>query len=67
MEKASSSSSSYPVSSAEVNSLRKVVALVKATVVGSGERHHKLPRTLISPVHLRRQREICEDSSSWVT
>ena len=44
----------HPVSSAEVNSLSEVVALVEAAVVGSGEGHHKLPCTLIGPVHLRR-------------
>lgn len=43
----------HPVSSAEVNSLSEVVALVEAAVVGSGEGHHKLPCALIGPVHLR--------------
>lgn len=45
--------SPHPVSGAEVNSLCKVVALVEAAVVGPGEGDHKLPRTLIGPVHLR--------------
>lgn len=41
-----------PVSSAEVNCLRKVVALVETTVIGSRKGHHKLPGTLIGSVDL---------------
>lgn len=44
---------SHPVSGAEVNCFCKVVSLIEATVVGPGEGHHKLPCTLICPVHLR--------------
>lgn len=45
----------YPVHGAEVHGLGKVKALVEAAVVGSRERDHKLPGTLVSPVNLRRQ------------
>lgn len=51
----------HPVSGAEVNGLREVVALVEAAVIGPGEGHHKLPCTLIGPVHLRE--EICTRAS----
>lgn len=44
----------HPISCAEINSLCKVVALVEAAVVGPGKGNHKLPGTLIGPVHLRR-------------
>lgn len=43
----------HPISCAEVHRLCKVVALIKTAVVGPGEGHYKLPRTLVGPVHLR--------------
>lgn len=42
----------YPVCSAEVYSFSKVVSLIEATVVGSGEGDDKLTRTLVSAHHL---------------
>lgn len=51
-------SAAHPVSRAEIHGLCKVVALVEAAVVGSGEGHHELSRTLIGPVNLE-GREYC--------
>lgn len=42
----------YPVCSAEVYSFSKVVSLIEAAVVGSGEGDDKLTRTLVSAHHL---------------
>ena len=44
--------SAHPIRRAEVDRLRKVVALVEAAVIGPGEGHHKLSGALIGPVHL---------------
>lgn len=41
-----------PVSSTEVHSFSKVVALVKSRVIGTRKCHNKLSSTLIGPVHL---------------
>ena len=43
----------YPVCSAEIDSFSKVVPLVEATVVGSGEGDDELPGTLVGAHHLR--------------
>lgn len=45
-------SASHPVSGAEIHGFCKVVALVEAAVVGSGESYHKLSRALIGSVDL---------------
>lgn len=45
----------YPINGAEVHSLRKVKALVKAAVVGSWKGDHELPSTLVSSVNLERR------------
>lgn len=42
----------YPVDGAEVDSFSKVEALVEAAVISSGKGDHKLPSTLVGPVHL---------------
>lgn len=44
----------HPVSRAEVHGFSKVVALVEAAMVSSGEGYHKLSRTLIGPIDLER-------------
>lgn len=46
--------SSYPVHGAEVDSLSKVEALVKSTVVGSRESDDKLASALIGAIDLEK-------------
>lgn len=48
---------SHPVHGAEVDSLCKVEALIKTTVVGSWECDYELSCTLIGPVNLRNKME----------
>lgn len=45
----------YPVCSAEVDGLGKVVSLIEATVVGSRKGDHKLSRTLIGSYDLQKK------------
>lgn len=42
----------YPINSAEVNSLSKIKTLVETTVIGSWKCDHKLPSTLICSINL---------------
>ena len=42
----------YPVCSAEVNSFSKVISLIEATVVGSGEGDDELSGTLVGTYNL---------------
>lgn len=43
---------SHPVCSAEVNSFSKVISLIEATVVGSGEGDDELSSTLVGTYNL---------------
>lgn len=43
----------YPVGSAEIYSFSKVISLIEATVVGSGEGYDELTSTLVGTYHLQ--------------
>lgn len=49
---------SYPVHGAKVDSFSKVEALVKSTMVGSGEGDDKLTRALIGAINLKSRYEV---------
>ena len=53
LKKCENLSQPYPVCSAEVNSFSKVVSLIEAAVVRSGERDDELSRTLVSTNNLQ--------------